>query len=710
MHKPKYNCEYKQLSLLKTQFDGKLMKHFAHHALAGAVGLATLTPALAQTTSGTASLEEVYVYGEPGKTDAATKLNLSVMETPQTITSISAAQIQDFGLNSIRDVLDYAPGVTVEEVETDRTYFTARGFDVVNFQYDGVGIPFISGVSSGLQDTALYEKVELIKGAAGLVTGLANPSATINYVRKRPTDDFQASTSLGVSSWSGSRAEVDVSGPMSEMVSGRIVAAYDQGDSHLDRHESKNTLGYGVLRFDLTDSSQLNVGYSYNNSDSDAVLWGAIPLIDSNGQRIDYDRSTSTAPDWSYSDNSQEQIFVEYSQQLNENWSLNAQFTQNNSETDSELFYVYGAPNPSTGLGLTGSPSKYSRDEEQKNGEFFITGNIDAFGQEHQLVIGYSHSDTNIKQKSISPEGGRLSLGSDWAAGNTPRPIFNVHNPATQTGDVDLKQKSLYAAARINVMDNLALLLGARNTDLKQSGLSYGGESNASADETVPYYGVTWNILDDLVFYASYTEVFKQQTWVDANLLPLGPTLGESTEFGFKKSFNDERATLTLARFSSEQSNFGVFMGRNEQFIATYRGATLESEGYELEFSGEAFEGLNIGAGFTYVDVEEDSQDARPFIPKKLLKVSASYNIPAVEGLRIGGVIKWQDDTQNGVIKQDAYSVVDLAAHYSVNENLSFSLNVANVTDKEYLNSLYWGGQAYYAAPRNFSASARWNF
>ncbi|MCV6623657.1 MAG: TonB-dependent siderophore receptor [Cellvibrionaceae bacterium] len=688
------------------------MKHFARHALAAAVAVVATAPSWAQTDENNESpIEEVYVYGEPGKTDAATKLNLTVMETPQTVTSISAAQIKDFGLDSLRDVLNYAPGITVEEVETDRTYFTARGFDVVNFQYDGVGIPFISGNASGLQDTALYEKVELIKGAAGLVTGLANPSATVNYVRKRPTDEFQGSTSLSVSRWSGRRAEVDVSSPLSDRVSGRVVAAYDQGESHLDRHEAKNTLGYGILRFDVTDSSQLHVGYSYNNSDSDSVLWGALPLVNALGQQVHYDRSTSTAPDWTFSENTQKQFFVEYSQELNENWSFDAQFVQNTSETESELFYVFGQPDPTTGLGLAGSPSRYLRDEDQKNGELFFTGNIDAFGQEHQIVIGYSHSDTNIKQKSISSDGGIVVLGSDWAAGNTPRPNFTVHNPATQVGDVDLKQKAFYAAARINVMDNLSLLLGARNTDLEQSGLSYGGQSNASAKETVPYYGLTWNILDDLVFYASYTEVFKQQTWLNTDLLPLGPTLGESTEFGFKKSFNDERATLTIARFSSEQSNFGVFIGRNAQNVAMYRGATLESEGYEIEFSGEIIDGLNIGAGFTVVDIEEEGQDARPFIPEKLLKVSTSYDIPAVEGLRIGAVIKHQDDTTTplGLVKQDAYSTIDLAAHYKLNQDISFSLNVTNATDKTYLSSLYWD-QAYYGSPRNISASVNYKF
>ena len=120
------------------------------------------------------------------------------------------------------------------------------------------------------------------------------------------------------------------------------------------------------------------------------------------------------------------------------------------------------------------------------------------------------------------------------------------------------------------------------------------------------------------MLYGSYSEVFKQQTWVNADLQPLGATLGESTEVGIKKSFNNERAVLTLAYFSSEQSNFGNFVGRNELNIAIYEGITLESRGYEIEFSGELFDGLNIGAGFTDVSVEDQfGTEIRNFIPKK---------------------------------------------------------------------------------------------
>ena len=61
-------------------------------------------------------LEELRVYGEQGKTDTATKLDLTVFETPQTVTAISRTQIEDFSLTTINKVLDYTHGVTDEEI------------------------------------------------------------------------------------------------------------------------------------------------------------------------------------------------------------------------------------------------------------------------------------------------------------------------------------------------------------------------------------------------------------------------------------------------------------------------------------------------------------------------------------------------------------------------------------------------------------------
>lgn len=661
--------------------------------------------------------EELVTYGEQGKTNTATKLDLTLFETPQTVTAISRTQLDDFALTTINDVLNYAPGITVEEVETDRNYYTARGIDIVNFQYDGVGIPFISGLSFGQQDTALYEKIEIVKGAAGLITGLANPSATINYIRKRPTKELQASVALSLDEWSGRRLDGDVSGSINSNIRGRAVLAYDKGESYLDRHEDETKLAYGIVEFDLSDATLLTLGHSFDNSHSTGVLWGALPLKYSDGTPTNYDVSTSNAPDWTFADSKQSQTFAELTQEIGNNWALNLILTQNKTRYEAEWLYVYGTPDADTELGLTGQGSAYDREENQDNVDAYISGTFSFGGRQHDLVFGYSNSDTEIKDASRSDPAGNPILSGDWAQGNTPAMSFTSFNPDTSTSNIDLTQRAFYVASRLNILDNLSVLLGARNTKLEQSGISFGGDVQADADETVPYYGITYEIVNDLMLYGSYTEVFKQQTWVNVALQPLGPTMGKSQEAGLKKSFNDERSVLTLAVFSSTQNNYGSFTERNSDGVAIYEGVTLDSKGYEIEFSGELFEGLNIGAGYTNVDLEnEKGNDIRQFIPSKILKLSSTYSIPQIDGLKIGGVIKWQDDittetqpNQTPHATQSAYTLVDLALHYQLQKNLGVSLNIENITDQKYLNSLYWD-QAFYGAPRNVSASVRWTY
>jgi outer-membrane receptor for ferric coprogen and ferric-rhodotorulic acid len=659
-------------------------------------------------------IEQMTVYGEQGKTTTATKLDLTIFETPQTVTAISRAQMDDFALNTISDVLDYTPGVTVEEVETDRIYYTARGFDIVNFQYDGVGVPFIYGLNKGQQDTAVFEKIEVVKGAAGLITGLANPSATINYLRKRPTDDLQMGARISANEWNGVRLDGDISGPVTEGVSARLVVARDQSESYLDRHEDEMDLMYGVVEVELTEASKLTVGHSYNKSANTGVLWGALPLLYSDGSRTDYDVSTNNAPDWTFADTVLNQTFVELAQQLSDRWTLNAQFMRNTADFESELFYVYGTPDPVTEVGLNGYASAYDSDEKQNLYDLFVSGSFEFAGREHQLVVGYSYADIETTEASYYDYvNGYPVLGSDWAQGNTPRPSFTDHDPATQSTDIEQTHKSLYFSSRLSLTDRLSALIGARRAELTQEGVSYGGSADTDSEKTVPYYGLTYLLAEDFTLYGSYSEVFKQQTWVNDQFQPLGATEGDNTEVGFKKTFNNERATLSLAYFQSNNENFGEFVARDTNTgTAFYAPRDFESEGFELEFSGEVTEGLNIGAGYTQVDIENDSgKDVRHFVPKKLLKASTSYRLPSLPAMRVGGVIKWQDDitTEDGLVEQEAYTLVDVAVHYDLTPTLGLSVNVDNVTDEKYFSSLYWD-QAFYGAPRNVKFAVSWKY
>src|SRR5690606_32781951 len=111
-----------------------------------------------------------------------------------------------------------------------------RGFEVSNFQIDGVGLPFATGDQLGDIDTALFDRVEVLRGANGLMSSTGNPSATVNFVRKRPTAGFQASGGLTLGSWQQRRVDADVAGALnaSGSVRGRLVLAAENKDSYLD--------------------------------------------------------------------------------------------------------------------------------------------------------------------------------------------------------------------------------------------------------------------------------------------------------------------------------------------------------------------------------------------------------------------------------------------------------------------------------------------
>lgn len=684
----------------------------------------TSAVAVAQTTSQDQggerdtgiNIETIAVYGEPEKTKTATKLNLSVFETPQMLSVVSRDQIDDFALTDVNALLAYVPGVTVEQVETDRTYYTARGFDIVNFQYDGVGVPFSYGLSQGHDDTAIYEQVEVVKGATGLTTGLANPSATINYVRKRPTDKLQTSVSAAAGSWNQYRVDGDIAGPIvNNRLKGRLVVARQDGDSYLDRYGKEMTVFYGILSGTLTESTRLSVGHSVNDNRNDGNSSGALPLFYSDGSLTDYDASTNTAPEWAYQEVKQARTFVELEQDIGDNWLLKAIYTRHLQDKEWESFYLFGAPDPVTEEGLVGVASYYEAEDRENIADLFISGTFSLWGQDHELVAGINLADIKLTARSIYASqwnGYDDPVGPDWALGTVPRPAFDLDNPAGSSVDVDQEQNAVYVSSRLNVSDRLSLLLGARHVDLEQDGINYGAPQAVSDQETVPYLGATYEVFDGTMLYASYSEVFKQQTWVDANLAPLGPVRGESTEVGLKQELFSGNAVLTLALFQSAQENFGEWVTRDiDTGLNIYRGVDFESDGFEIELTGELAPGLNLSAGYTRLGIEdENGEDTRRFIPQQQLKLATAYRIPAMPALRVGAGINWQSEIYYiGTEVQGSYALLDLFAEYEMTSNLNLALNISNAGDEKYRLSPQWG-QANFGAPRHVTGSITWRY
>jgi len=642
-------------------------------------------------------------------TSTATRMTLSPRETPQSISVLTQAVAKDFSLANVNDLLSLATGVNVERVEPDRSYFSVRGFEVSNFQVDGIGLPFATGDQLGDLDTVLYDRVEILRGANGLVTATGNPSATVNFVRKRPTAHFQASAAVTLGSWNDRRVEADVSGALDSggSVRGRLIVAGEEKQSWLDRYSLKKSVVGGMLETDLTDSTLLAAGFSRQYNLPRGTMWGALPLAYSDGTPTNYDRSASTGTDWTYWASEDRQAFAELTQQLPGDWQGKATLTRRLLSSDAELLYLYGDLDASTGEGLFSYPSKYGHTERQWIVDVHATGPFTLGGRRHELMLGFSGGQSIDTLHSSDDDVGLPMTEDEMLAGSFPRPAFD--EGITGSAHFSNRQASLYAATRLNLADDLKIFAGATLTRTTSTGEQYGEAHDFATTRTTPYAGIVYDLAPSYSAYASYTAIFNPQYQTDVGNRTLDPVEGSNVEIGAKGEWVGGKLTASAAIFQTRQDNTAVYAGwANGR--SYYTGVDATSTGFELDVAGQVAKGWELSAGYTQLSLKDpDGNAVRTYVPRRTLRASTSYRLPMLPALKLGASVKWQSDISNGAARQDAHALLDLMAGYEFNKNLSLSASLRNATDESYLTSLLWA-QSYRGAPRNLLVSLRWTY
>ncbi|KAG0957264.1 hypothetical protein G6F31_012502 [Rhizopus arrhizus] len=535
------------------------------------------SPALAQDTApATTELDRVMVtqrtegyqvYG----TNTATKLPLTLRETPQSLTVFTRQRIEDFNLITISEVLQQTPGVTIQSYDSNRTLFNARGFAINNFMFDGIPTNYTTGAggNSILSDTSIYERIEVVRGASGLVTGSGNPSATVNMVRKRPTETFQASTSLSAGSWDYKRAEVDVSGPLSKSgrVRGRFVGAYTDKESWVRFQHDKSPSLYGVIEADLTDSTRLRAGIDYLKTGSDGGAWSASPLYFRDGSRAHMPRSYSAAARWNEWNRESTNYFATLEQQFGAGWSGRLAYNHRATDTDSLLLAGSNTGNwadPVTGLGLRIADT-YSVSETREDAfDLYASGPFQLFGRSHELVVGINHYDRDldtIRAGITSRPYNVAAFPSSFSwDGNIGKPT--TYNYGIPSSTVNTTETGYYAAVRLNPIDPLKIIAGARYSDYRTTTDNYNTDgvftsrsARTTAHELTPYVGVLYDLSSSITAFASYSDVFQATARRDINNQLLDPTTGGNYEYGLKADFFGGRLYAALNGFYMKQDN-----------------------------------------------------------------------------------------------------------------------------------------------------------
>ncbi|MDQ0121643.1 outer membrane receptor for ferric coprogen and ferric-rhodotorulic acid [Pseudomonas lini] len=674
-----------------------------------------------------------------GATTTATKLPLTLRETPQSVTVVTRQQMDDRGATSVGDVLRNTPGVTMQKYDSDRTEFSSRGFAITNYQYDGVNIPY-DGVygenPNNSDDSASLDRIEVIKGATGLMTGSGDPSATVNLVRKKPTKEFKASVSATAGYWDNYRTEGDISGSLTDSgnVRGRFVGAYQDKDSYIDHYSQKKDLFYGILEADLTDDTLLTFGIDKSSATPRGSSWTGNSPFFTDGGRTDFSRSFNPGADWSRRDFESTTYFASLEQALANDWKLKVSLDQKTTDHDTRLASASGGnPDRTTGEGMFFYWGRWEGHRVQNTADVNVSGPFTLGGREHELVAGFMTSHSRQTGATYDTSAFEMVPGSifDWK-GNLPVQDFPKNGKYERT----TSQNGVYLATRLRPTDDLSFILGSRLSTFKYNeDYSYypGGtltDTHASYKEhgvVTPYAGVVYDLNDTYSVYASYTSIYQPQIYKDASGKTLEPVEGDAYETGLKAAYFDGRLNASLAFFRIEQDNVAQYVttdGTGQDVYEAISGAT--TNGVELELAGELAQDWNVSAGYTYARTrDQDEQRIFGFPlatskPEHSVRTFTTYRLPgALNQVTVGGGISWQSafygqtfsPTDGSVnLKQGGYTLVDLMTRYKYDEHLSFTVNANNVFDKRYLTGLGNFGTTFSGEPRNMQVTAKYDF
>ena len=653
----------------------------------------------------------------------------SLRETPQSVSVVTRQQMDDRNLTSLDQVLYQAPGITLQTRNFGDHQFNSRGFELGADAYLVDGMPGVIHSPTGWMtpDTAVYDRVEILRGAAGLLVGNGNPGGAINLVRKRPTALPQYSITTRAGSDDYYRMDLDASGALndSRTLRGRALLAYEDRQYYYDQASNRMPLFYGIAEADLNDRTLLTVGLRHQRSVTDGYSIFGLPRY-TNGKALDVSRSTSLAQDWNRHESDQTEVFAELEYQLNDDWKSKTSLTRSEGGFDQRAALPRGAINPLTQRGSVLYSTLFRRDEVVDTGiDSNLSGTFRVFGLEHSLMVGANWSDEDLHSKNANVANGTPIDVFDPDPHASPKPSRSGWDTIN---DSNTRRYGVYANARIRLAEPLSLVLGGRLSWYEYQTREMLGNvkaSNRQDHEFTPFVGLIYDLSEQWSWYASYADIFQPQSeYRTSSGALLDPAVGSNYETGIKGELYDGRLNLSAAVFYIKQNDVAVedpdldaFCPSNLGGICYRNDQVKRSKGYELEASGEVLPGWQLSAGYTFNITRNASGGPTDYqTPKHMLRASTTYNLPGDwNRLTIGGGVSAQSgystDDYGPEVSNPGRAVYDALATWKIDDHWKVGVDVKNVFDKKYYKSV---GElrrgSYFGDPRTYMLTLRGDF
>ena len=634
--------------------------------------------------------------------DIGGRIDAPLRDVPQSIQVIPQQVIEDQQATGLEEVLENAAGVTFLGNNDGRIFEAAiRGFRDARIARDGFGGSPGFNADSAAPETANLERVEILKGPSTLL-GQAEPGGLINLVTKKPLAEPYYNLQFQAGNRNFYSPSIDLSGPLTE--DGRLLyrfnALYRTQDSFRDFDDSFDRFFIApTLSWQIGDRTNLTFNLEYAE-DADPVNFGTVAFGEGIAD-IPPERVTNNPDDSQEFTNLNVGYTLEHS--FNENWQLRNRFRYASDDGPSGVLALPFGLDESTGE-FTRLFATQPVESEEYSLYTNVKGEFNTGSFKHNLLFGVDLSRANTDESAVAlfePASTIDIFDSDpdyFALAQPDREDLSPIEDFDRTTDL----LGIYLQDRIDLLDNLILSAGVRYNlvDIDLTDNLTGEETNRNDDSLTPNVGIVYQPIEPISLYANYSQSFVPNAEdIDADGQPLEPSTGEGFDVGIKTEIVKNRLSATLAYFNITKQNVPVEDPNDPVGSASIATGEQQSEGFDLDLSGQIMPGWNIIASYAFIDAEVTEDDNPEFVGSKLTGIpenSASlwttYELQkgSLQGLGFGVGFNFVGERQGGLpnsFSADSYFLTNAALFYS-RDNWKVRLNFDNLFDVDFIESV----------------------
>ena len=664
-------------------------------------------------------MEEVIVAGQFLYSDTlnALKTPTPILDVPQSLSLMSAADIRARGFNSIGEVIAYMPGVTTSQGEGHRDAVVFRGVrSTADFYLDGVR-----------DDVQYYrplynlEQVEVLRGPNALLFGRGGTGGVLNRVTKKAViDDAFTQAQVSMDSLGEIGGQIDHNTTLGNSMALRVNAMVEQLDNHRDFYDGERRGFNPTLHIDM-GKSQLDL--SYELVDHQRFIDRGIPT-GADGRPVEaLEDVVFGDPEINTTELDAHLWRASLQHSFSETFKFNASAFFGDYDKLYQNFYAsgYDEENTPDEVTLDGYVDTTKRQNTIFTANIVKEGMLGGIG--HTLLAGVESISTSSDQNRYNTfwdttqddkETFSLSrnLGIRGGVGQNALGALATNDFGVDINDdtrVEIDVTSLYMQDEIELSDEFRVIAGLRydSFDIDVFNVVADEARSRKDSEVSPRFGLVYKPEENISIYASYSESFlprsgEQFANINGNNDKLAPNTFSNREAGVKYDFASG-LSFTAAMFEIEQRSPQVA----DNDPATLDVIESEIDGFELQLQGRISDFWSGSAAYSALDGEQVNRSGKTgLIPRELPDSMFSLwnQFTLSNDLNVGVGFTHQSESfinnSNSAVLP-SYTRIDASVQYRLSEATTLQLNVENLTDELYFPNAHSTHQATVGAPLN---------